>query len=302
MKICDILKARRTLSFEFYPPKSEEGLPSVFRAIERLAAYRPDFISITYGAGGSTRERTVGIAIRVHRKTDLTVMCHLTCAGQTKEEVHGVLVRLQEAGIENVIALRGDPPRGQERFVPVEGGFAHATDLMEHIRRHFDFCVAGACYPEGHPESPDLWTDMRYTKLKVEAGARFLITQLFYDNADFYAFMDRAAQVGLSVPVIPGVLPILSTRQVRRFTAMCGARIPPELDAQLERYIDDDRAARELGVEYATRQVQELWEWGVPGVHFYVLNRTYSVSRVLENLGLHTPQARQAGISAGGSP
>ena len=290
MKICDILQGRRTVSFEFYPPRTEEGLPAVFRAIQRLSAYEPDFVSITYGAGGSTRERTVDIAVQVHRQSALTVMCHLTCAGQTREEVHGVLERLAEAGIENVIALRGDPPRGESSFVPVEGGFAHATDLMEHIRRHFDFCVAGACYPEGHPESPDLESDLYYTRKKVEAGARFLITQLFYDNADFYAFMDRAARAGVQVPIIPGILPVLSAPQVRRFTALCGAKIPAKLDALLDKYGEDDRAVREVGVQWAMEQVRELWDWGVPGVHFYVLNRTYSVSRILEGLGLRRPR------------
>ena len=286
MKIRDILKTERTLSFEFYPPKEAEGIPAVFRAIGRLKEYRPSFISVTYGAGGSTRALTEEIAVRAKNETDTLVMAHLTCAGQAEDEVHDVLVRLESAGIENIIALRGDPPRGERRFVPAEGGFAHATDLIEHIKREFNFGIAAACYPEAHPESPDPSTDLKYTKRKVELGAEFLITQLFYDNEDFFTFVERARKSGITVPILAGVLPILSTRQIRRFAALCGATIPRRLDAQLERYADDDDAVRELGVEYSTRQVRELWGWGVQGIHFYVLNRSYSVSKILRNLNL----------------
>ncbi len=286
MKIRDILKTQRTLSFEFYPPKAEEGIPSVFEAIHSLRAFRPSFISITYGAGGTTRALTEEIAVGVKKETDLEVMAHLTCAAQTKEEVHNVLVRLEHVGIDNVIGLRGDPPRGQSTFVPAEGGLAHATNLIEHIKRNFDFGIAAACYPEGHPESPDLEADMNYTVMKVAVGAEFLITQLFYDNADFYDFVERARIAGITVPILAGILPVLNTRQIRRFTTLCGAKIPPALDRQLDRFATDDAAIRELGVEHATQQVRELWDNGVQGVHFYVLNRSYSVSKILQNLGL----------------
>jgi methylenetetrahydrofolate reductase (NADPH) len=286
MKIRDILKTERTISFEFYPPKSEDGIPGVFRAIDRLKAFSPDFISVTYGAGGSTRAYTEEISVRARNETDINVMAHITCAAQTREDVHSVLVRLERAGIENVIALRGDPPRGQEHFVPAEGGFAHATDLMQHIRQRFNFGIAGACYPEGHIESSDLDTDIMHTKCKVDSGAEFLITQLFYDNSDFYVFLDRARKAGIDVPILAGVLPILSASQIRRFTKLCGAKLPPALDRELDRYADDDDAVRELGVEYATRQVEELWANGVQGIHFYALNRSYSISRILCNLNL----------------
>ncbi len=286
MKIKDILKQKRTVSCEFFPPREEEGIPAVFRAIDRVSEFNPDFISVTYGAGGSTRSFTERITMQVKQETNLEVMAHLTCVAQTRAEVHGVLERLQESGVENVIALRGDPPRGQENFVPVDGGFSHATELIDHIRDNFDFGLAAACYPEGHTESPDLDTDIRYAREKVERGADFLITQLFYDNRYFYEFMERAEQNGVDVPIIPGVLPILSAAQIRRFTSLCGATIPPELDSKLDRFADDDDAVRELGVEHATRQVEELWANGVPGVHFYVLNRSYSVSRILSNLNL----------------
>lgn len=286
MKIKDILREKRTVSCEFFPPREEDGIPAVFRAIDRVGAFNPDFISVTYGAGGSTRDFTERITMQVKGETDLEVMAHLTCVAQTSQEVHGVLERLDEAGVENVIALRGDPPRGQENFVPVEGGFNHATELIEHIREHFGFGLAAACYPEGHTESPDLDTDIHYAREKVERGADFLISQLFYDNRYFFDFMERAERAGIQVPVIPGVLPILNTAQIRRFTSLCGATIPPELDQKLEQYAEDDDAVRALGVEYASRQVQELWDEGVPGVHFYVLNRSYSVSRILSNLNL----------------
>ena len=282
----DILKETRTISCEFFPPKTAEGIPAVIRAIQRLKAYRPDFVSVTYGAGGSTRAFTEEITVQVKEETDLEVMAHLTCVAQTKEAVHGVLERLDQSGIENIIALRGDPPRGQTEFVSEEGGFQHATELIEHINTSFRFGIAAACYPEGHVESSNLGTDLEHTKLKVQMGAEFLITQLFYDNGDFFHFMDRAQRAGINVPIIPGVLPILSTSQIRRFTALCGAKIPPHLNAQLEKFADDDDAARELGVEYASRQARELWDSGVPGIHFYVLNRSYSVSKILKNLGL----------------
>jgi methylenetetrahydrofolate reductase (NADPH) len=286
LKIKDILQNTRTISFEFFPPKTADGLPEVFQALGRLKPFRPDFVSVTYGAGGSTRAFTEEITMRVKREAEVEVMAHLTCVGQTKGEVHDVLQRLESAGIDNVIALRGDPPRGQQGFVPTEGGFKHATELIEHIRRGFRFGIAAACYPEGHVESPDPATDLEHTKLKVSNGAEFLITQLFYDNGYFFDFMGRARREGINVPIIPGVLPILNTRQIRRFTALCGARIPPALDRQLDKFAADDDAVRELGVEYATEQVKELWDNGVAGVHFYVLNRTYSVSKILTNLGL----------------
>ena len=286
MKIKDILETTRTISCEFFPPRTEEGIPDVFNAVDRLKAYRPDFVSVTYGAGGSTRAFTERITSEMKQQADLEVMAHLTCVGQTKEEIHSVLERLDQTGIENIIALRGDPPRGETDFVPVEGGFQHATELIEHIPENFQMGVAAACYPEGHTESPNLSRDLEYIKQKVEKGADFLITQLFFDNSDFFGFLDRARSAGIDVPIIPGLLPILSAPQIRRFASMCGASIPAELDRQLDKCADDDQAARSLGIEHATKQVEELWANGVPGIHFYVLNRSYSVSKILDNLDL----------------
>ena len=264
MKISDMLREGSTISFEFFPPRAAEGIPGVLDTLGELTAYSPDFISVTYGAGGSTRAFTEEITVRAKETADVEVMAHLTCVGQTTDELDGVLQRLEGAGIENVIALRGDPPRGTTEFVPVEGGFNHASDLVEHIGGNYQFGIAAACYPEGHTESVDLKTDLAYTKLKVENGAEFLITQLFYDNNDYFEFVERAQAAGIGVPIVPGVLPVLSASQIRRFTALCGSKIPPDLDAQLVKYADDDDGAREMGVEYAIRQVEELWTAACP--------------------------------------
>jgi methylenetetrahydrofolate reductase (NADPH) len=286
MKIKEILQQRRTVSCEFFPPRTAEAIPTVLRAIERVSAYQPDFVSVTYGAGGSTRAFTREITQWVKKETPLEVMAHLTCVAQTREEVHDVLQSLERDGIENIIALRGDPPQGQSTFVATQGGFAHASELIDHVKAHFRFGIAAACYPEGHTESPDLESDIRYARLKVEKGADFLISQLFLDNRDYFFYVEQARQAGINVPIIPGILPILNTAQIRRFTALCGAKIPPDLDRELERLAEDEDAVRELGVNHATEQVRELWDSGVPGVHFYVLNRSYSVARILDNLNL----------------
>ena len=293
MRIKEILDSKRTISCEFFPPKTADGMDAVFRAVDRLQSFNPDFVSVTYGAGGSTRGFTEEIVTKIKSKARLEVMAHQTCVGQTQEEVHDSLARLEAAGIENVIALRGDLPQGDNAVAPAKSGFSHASDLIGHIRGNFDFGVAAACYPEGHTESLDPDLDMEHTKLRVSQGADFLITQLFYDNKHYFDFVERAQKSGINVPILPGVLPILTTSQVRRFTALCGAKIPPELDKQLDKFGEDDDAVRELGVEHATRQVRELWDAGVPGVHFYVLNRSYSVSKILANLGLkgHTALA-----------
>ena len=284
MKIKDILGKTRPVSFEFFPPRSAEGIPAVLETLDELKVYCPDFVSVTYGAGGSTRAFTEEITLEAKRVAGVEVMAHLTCVGQTKEEIHGVLERLEAEGVENIIALRGDPPRGYTDFVPVEGGFQHATDLLQHVKSNFKFGVAAACYPEGHTESVDLDSDLKYVKMKVDNGADFLVTQLFYDNRHYYDFLERARAGGIDVPIVPGVLPVLNSAQVRRFTTLSGSEIPPDLDKLLDKYSDNDDSAKDMGVEYATAQVRDLWESGAPGVHFYVLNRSYSVSRILDNL------------------
>ena len=284
MKIKDIMEKTRPVSFEFFPPRNAEGIPAVLETLDELKVYCPDFVSVTYGAGGSTRAFTEEITFEAKRTAGVEVMAHLTCVGQTKEEIHGVLERLEAEGVENIIALRGDPPQGTTEFVPVEGGFDHATDLLQHIKSNFKFGVAAACYPEGHTESVDLDADLKYVKMKVDNGADFLVTQLFYDNRHYYDFLERARAEGIGVPIIPGILPVLNSAQVRRFTTLSGSEIPPDLDTLLDKYAENDDSARDMGVEYATAQVRDLWDAGVPGVHFYVLNRNYSVSRILDNL------------------
>ena len=286
MKIKDILNKRRTISFEFFPPREADGVPAVIDVTKDLQRFNPDFVSVTYGAGGGTRAFTEEITMRLKAETTLEVMAHLTCVAQTRAEVHGVLQRLEPAGIENVIALRGDRPADSDESTTGDDEFEHATDLITHIRNNFDFGIAGACYPEGHTESQNLESDIAYARMKQDLGADFLITQLFYDNLHFYDFQERAAAAGITVPVIPGVLPILSTPQIRRFTSLCGATIPADLDERLERFADDNRAVREIGIEHATRQAEELWAHGVPGIHFYVLNRRYSVSHILRDLNI----------------
>ena len=286
-----MLHEGRTISFEFFPPRNADGIPGVLDTVAELTAYCPDFISVTYGAGGSTRQFTEEITIKAKESAGVEVMAHLTCAGQTVEELDEVLQRLEGADIENVIALRGDPPRGEQQFTVTEGGFSHASELVSHIKSNYDFGIAAACYPEGHTEAVSLEQDLEYARLKVDNGAEFLITQLFFDNNDYFAFADKAASAGIDVPVIPGILPVLSGPQIRRFTSLCGSRIPEDLDSELDRLGDDDDGVRELGIEYAARQVEELWASGVPGVHFYVLNRSYSVSKILEQMALpgHIP-------------
>ena len=285
MKIIDILASRPTLSFEFFPPKTDAGIASLFRAIGRLKSFAPDFVSVTYGAGGSTKALTEELAVRIRDEEELLVMAHVTCSAQSREEIHGVLARYEAGGIENVIALRGDPPRGEAGFSAREDGFGHATDLLRHIKSNFRFGLAAACYPEGHSEAPDLRSDIEYVKRKVDEGAEFLITQLFYDNADFYRFRDMAGASGVGVPIVAGVLPILSGPQIRRFTALCGASIPKVVDERLAQLGDNDEAVRELGIEIATEQIADLRENGVEGIHFYALNRSYSIGKILGNLG-----------------
>ena len=286
MKISQTLKTNRSISFEFFPPRNERGHRAFFRSLDRLSAFRPSFVSVTYGAGGSTKEATEEMVVSILRDTPLLPMAHLTCSAQTTSEVDEVLRRLDSAGIENVIALRGDPPRGSDRFVPLEDGFAHSTDLIRHIRANYDLGVAAACYPETHPEAVSPESDLEYARMKVDLGAEFLVTQLFFDNRDFFGFVDSARRAGIEAPIIAGIMPILSAAQIRRMTALCGAGIPPALDRKLSRHEDDDDAVRELGIEHATRQVRELWDNGADGIHFYALNRSRSVSRVLRDLRL----------------
>ena len=287
MKIRDLLGVQKPLfSFEFFPPKTEEGEEALFRTMAELKAFRPAFVSITYGAMGSTRERSVAWAARI-KELGLTPLAHLTVAGQSREEVASVLERLLAVGVENVLALRGDPPPGERIFRPHPEGFRYASELVAFIRERYGeaLSVGGAAYPEGHPESESLEADLRHFKAKVEAGLDFAITQLFFNNAHYFGFLERARRMGVEIPILPGIMPITNYQQLRRFTEVCGASIPGPLLSRLERHQDDPGAILEIGVEHATRQVAELLEAGVEGVHFYTLNKSPATRMVLERLG-----------------
>jgi methylenetetrahydrofolate reductase (NADPH) len=287
MQIRDLLVVRRPVfSFEFFPPKTDEASQQLEKTISDLRPLEPDFVSVTYGAGGSTREKTIDLVGRVKRDSGIEVMAHLTCVGSTSEELRDVLDRLAAAGIDNVLALRGDPPKGQTTFQAVEGGFAHASELVGFIRSNYGrtFSVGGAAYPEKHVECGNPAVDLANLKRKVDAGADFLITQLFFDNRKYFEFVDNARAVGIDVPIIPGIMPITNATQVERFTMMCGASLPFRLAAEMDRRRDDHHAVMQLGVAHATAQCIELLQCGAPGVHFYTLNRSTATMQVLTAL------------------
>lgn len=288
MKIKDMLaRGERLVSFEFFPPKTDAGLESLEEAVKALKPCRPSFVSVTYGAGGSTREKTIGLVTRIKKDVGLEAMAHLTCVGSTKDEIKSILDRLADGGVENVLALRGDPPKGQEGFVKTEGGFAYANELVSFIKDEgYPFCVGAACYPEGHPESDNLDLDMDNLIRKVEAGVDFLITQLFFDNQDYFPFVRRARHAGIDVPIIPGLMPVTNFAQVQRFTKMCGARIPQELYRRLKVVQRDSSAVVATGTYWTTRQAKYLLEGGAPGVHFYTLNKSSATLAVHAALGL----------------
>ena len=281
MRISEKLGTRRPFfSFEFFPPKSDAAEANLFATIEALRPLEPGFVSITYGAGGSTRTRTVELAKRLRTDVGFDVMAHVTCVGATVDDLRELLRGLRTGGIENVMALRGDPPRGETTFVPVANGLRHASDLIALLRKEFAFCVGGACYPEKHPEAASLDADVQSLCAKVRAGAEFLVTQLFFDNARFVEFVDRARQWGITVPILPGIMPITSYDQIDVFER-CGASIPPSLRAELDLRRDDPGAIADLGVAYMTLQVADLLARGAPGVHFYTLNRSPATRAVV---------------------
>jgi methylenetetrahydrofolate reductase (NADPH) len=268
-------------SFEFFPPKTPDGEQSLWAAMADLKELRPSFVSVTYGAGGSTRTKTVEITGRVKAELGIEAMAHLTCVGASKDEIRSVLDELWASGIRNVLGLRGDPPKGQERFEATHGGFAHANELITFIREGWDFCIGAACYPEGHPEAPSAYQDLSNLKRKVDAGAQFLISQLFFDNRLFFDFVDRARAAGIGVPIIPGIMPIQNVEQIKRFTRMCGATIPKRLLEQLDHRASEPDRVAELGIVHATIQCLGLIQGGAPGVHFYTLNKSFATRDIL---------------------
>ena len=276
------------ISFEFYPPKTEEGERKLLETtIPALKEAKPDYCSVTFGAGGSTREKTLMIVDRIQKQHGLTAMAHLTCVCSTKEDIRKLLEQIRSLGIRNVLALRGDPPGGGE-FAVTPGGFEYSHQLVEFIREFDHFCIGVAGFPEGHIACKDgKHVDWGHLRTKVEAGADFVLTQLFFDNADFYEFRDHMVQKhGVKAHIVPGIIPILSAAQIKRFTALCGARIPASLAAKLDELGADDAAVTEFGIEYATRQCQDLLRNGAPGIHFYTLNKAHSTTRIVKNLGL----------------
>jgi methylenetetrahydrofolate reductase (NADPH) len=275
-----------TLSVEFFPPKTDKGDESLFSEIEVIKRLNPAFCSVTYGAGGSTREKTVALVDRIHRQCVLEVMCHLTVVSQSRDEARAILDKLKQRGIENLIALGGDPPQGAGEWKPHPDGFHYAVELVREAISRCGFAVAVAGFPEVHPRALSRASDLRYLKEKVDAGAVAVITQLFFDNEYFYRFVEDLRKQGVSVPIVPGILPILSASQVRRFVSLCGSRIPDKLELELSKVEHDDDAAVQLGIEYASRQCEGLLRFGVPGFHFYSLNKSRSVAAVCANLGL----------------
>ena len=287
MKLAD-LYARHglTLSVEFFPPKTDKGEENLFNEIEIIKRLNPGFCSVTYGAGGSTREKTVDLVETIHDGCGLEVMCHLTVVGQSKDEARAILRRLKEIGIENLIALGGDPPQGMTDWRPHADGFHHAVELVRETVALGGFSIAVAGFPEVHPRAVSRESDLKFVKEKVDAGAVAIITQLFFDNEDYYRFVEDLRKLGVKVPIVPGVLPLLSAAQVRRFTALCCAKIPAALEAKLVKVENDDNAAVEMGIEYASRQCEGLIKFGAPGLHFYSLNKSHSVAAICKNLGL----------------
>jgi len=285
IKITDSLAQKRPFfSFEFFPPKTDDGVRSLFDTIAQLRTLEPAFVSITYGAGGSTRARTVELAKRMRNELGIDVLAHVTCVGATRVELRALFDELAAAKIENIMALRGDPPKGEDTFAASKGGFAHATELIAMLSREYSFCIGAACYPEAHPEAFNAETDLRYAAEKVRAGANFLTTQLFFDNERYFTFVQRARSMGINVPILPGIMPITDYRQIQRFTEMCGSEIPLRLRSELERRADEPEAVGDLGVAYATLQCADLLARGAPGIHFYTLNRSPATRAVCSAL------------------
>lgn len=285
MKIVQHLKGADTAySFEFFPPKSEEGVDRLFATIAELEPFGPAYVSITYGAGGSTRTLTRDLVRRVQSETGLEAMAHLTCVGVDTSELACTLDEFHAAGIGNILALRGDPPLGSTRFEPHPNGFSYASELVEMARSQHDFCIAAACYPEGHIETPDLSVDLDHLKKKVDAGVDFLVTQLFFDNDDYFRFVDRVRAAKIEVPIVAGIMPITNVAQIKRFTQMCGSKLPPSLMERLAPHEEDKAQVRAIGVEHSTQQCEELVRQGVAGIHFYTLNHSLATREILTNL------------------
>jgi methylenetetrahydrofolate reductase (NADPH) len=293
MRIDGILAERRPVfSFEFFPPKTDEGLANLRETLAVLSNDAPDFVSVTYGALGSTRDTTIDIVKWIKQDLGIEAMAHFTCVGATKEELRRTLDEIGAAGVENVLALRGDPPAGQNEWVQTEGGLLYSTELIELLNEHYGFAVGAAAFPEVHPQAASSESDIEFLKAKQDAGASFLITQLFYDNEFYFDFVARAREAGVTVPIIPGVMPVTNLRNIRRITELCKSEIPEAFERQLEARENDPQALQDLGVAYATLQCVDLLSRGAPGIHFYTLNRSPATRAILAALRAAQPWTR----------
>jgi methylenetetrahydrofolate reductase (NADPH) len=285
MRIDQILGSGKPLvSFEFFPPKTDAGFSSLFETIHELKSIAPSYVSVTYGAGGSTREKTVQLVERIQRELAIRSMAHLTCVGHTAAELGSIVDDLWNAGIRNVLALRGDPPAGQSQFIATEGGFSNADGLVKFIAARHPFCIGVAGYPEGHPQCLNLIRDMEHLKRKIDNGAAFVVTQLFFDNAEFYRFRDRARAMGITAPIVAGIMPILNVAQIKRFVSMCGAKIPQPLLLKLESLESLPEEVHAAGVDHAVLQCRDLIDNGVDGIHFYTLNKSKATVQICRAL------------------
>lgn len=278
MRIAELFQQKRPVcSFEFFPPKTDEGFSTLYQTIADLKRLNPDYVSVTWGAGGSTRRKTIELVSQIQNEIGITAMAHFTCVGASREDLTQSLDRMRDAGIANVLALSGDLPEG---YVQPPDGFRYASELIAFIRTQWKFCLAGGCYPETHPAAASPEVDLKNLVHKVNQGLDFLITQLFFDNEVYFAFVKRARAAGITIPIVPGIMPIVNEKGVRRMTLLCGASIPDELNTRLSACAQDPLRIQELGIEWATRQCQELLDRGVPGLHFYTLNQS-SATRLI---------------------
>ncbi len=285
MKIKEYLaKKTPSISFEFFPPKTDEGFRNLMETVSQLKQLNPAYVSITYGAGGSTRQKTVELVSKIKKETGIESAAHLTCVGHTKDEIKNVLEELAQAGIENIIALRGDPPKGQAEFKPNPQGFKFATELVSFIKKGYLFSIGVAGYPEKHIEAPDFESDLRHLKEKVDAGADFVVTQLFFDNKAYFSYVEKVRSLGVKVPILAGLMPITDTEQIKRFSGMCGATLPVELLRKLEKAGGNKEEVVGIGIDHAAAQARELLTKGAPGIHFYTLNKSHSTREIFQTL------------------